>query len=148
MRFVERIYFFKCYFQRRNTVKMKSVPITGVSSDEAIVHAAFQILCDFVEKESPPAFVDQRSFVSSEDQEYNTAWNELKKIYAWWKERSNRRDPLDGVLWPENYDPYSTEAAHVSYRKLLAESELLNQKWYHEDTIMVMKLVSLRKFLH
>src|SRR4051812_47476278 len=48
----ELVYYLKCRFWRKyNVVKVRSLPPTWVDRDRLLLHAAFQILCDVVEKE-------------------------------------------------------------------------------------------------
>ena len=59
--------------------------------DEILLHAAFQLLVDFIEKEQPEKIVDWNT-----NKRHRQAWREIKSLYRWWKEtRPRRRTPLD-----------------------------------------------------
>ena len=59
--------------------------------DEILLHAAFQLLVDFVEKEDPGRIVDWNS-----DESHKHAWKEIRELYKWWKgKRPSRKSPLD-----------------------------------------------------
>ena len=59
--------------------------------DEILLHAAFQLLVDFIEQEKPDKIVDWHA-----DEIHEKAWKEIKSLYSWWKEeRPVRKNPLD-----------------------------------------------------
>jgi hypothetical protein len=59
--------------------------------DEVFLHAAFQLLTDFIEQEKPDKTVDWNG-----DELHRKAWQEIKSLYDWWrKERPARKSPLD-----------------------------------------------------
>jgi hypothetical protein len=59
--------------------------------DEVMLHAAFQLLADFMEQESPDKHIDW-----SHNAVHRRAWKEIRDLYQWWKEkRPARRSPLD-----------------------------------------------------
>jgi hypothetical protein len=71
---------------------------TGAWYDKDIVllHAAFQVLVDFVEQEQPDAICDWQS-----GELYRHVWSEISALYAWWKDqRPARPDPLEDVEHP------------------------------------------------
>ena len=75
---------------------MKRLKITTLDKgwhdkDEVLLHAAFQLLTDFVEKEQPDKIVDWGA-----DELHQRAWEEITGLYKWWTEtRPKRRSPLD-----------------------------------------------------
>ena len=59
--------------------------------DRVLLHAAFQLLVDFVEKERPAEIVDWNA-----DKKHADAWKEIQALYRWWtQKRPARKDPLD-----------------------------------------------------
>src|SRR3990172_13300543 len=75
---------------------MKRINITTLNKkwhdkDEVLLHAAFQLLVDFVEEEHPDKVTDWSS-----DDAHRIAWKEIKRLYRWWKHiRPTRKSPLD-----------------------------------------------------
>ena len=59
--------------------------------DEVLLHAAFQLLTDFIEQEKPDKIVDWNA-----NKLHRKAWKEIKSLYGWWKkERPARKSPLE-----------------------------------------------------
>ena len=59
--------------------------------DYIMLHAVFQLLVDFVEKEKPAKMIDWNW-----DATHRKAWKEIMSLYKWWKkERPARKDPLN-----------------------------------------------------
>lgn len=48
-------------------------------SDIVLLHAAFQLLVNFVEKEKPDKIVDWDA-----DPSHSQAWEEIQNLYHWW----------------------------------------------------------------
>jgi hypothetical protein len=75
---------------------MKFIKITTLNkgwhdTDELLLHAAFQLLVDFIEKERPENMTDW-----SCDQAHHQAWKDIKELFKWWKHtRPNRKSPLE-----------------------------------------------------
>jgi hypothetical protein len=56
-----------------------------------MLHAAFPLLADFVEQESPDNYIDW-----NHNAIHRRAWKEVRDLYRWWKKkRPARRSPLD-----------------------------------------------------
>jgi hypothetical protein len=47
--------------------------------DKVMLHAAFQLLVDFVEQEQPDKYIDW-----SHDRTHRQAWKEIRTLYRWW----------------------------------------------------------------
>lgn len=74
------------------TLKISTLPKGYCDPRELLLHASFQCLVDFIEKENAE-IVDW-----NDNKELRKAWKEIQSLYNWWtKERPNRKDPL--------YDP-------------------------------------------
>jgi hypothetical protein len=70
-------YSFKCrLWHKYNTIRIESLPPTWSDRDEVLLHGAFQVLKDFVEKEDPFELFDA-SWHKSE-------WLEIRNLYTWW----------------------------------------------------------------
>jgi len=125
-------------------------------TDEVLLHAAFQLLVDFVEKERPDKVTDWSS-----DEVHRQAWKEIKRLYRWWKHvRPTRRSPLDdkkmkrpplkrkkviGSKYIELVQP--DRKKYSEYYTALRRHTKLEVKWYEEDQLNLHKLIDVRKFL-
>ena len=67
----------------RKRLKIQTLDSRWHDKDNVMLHAAFQCLVDFIEKEKPDEIVDWEGTGS----EAYTAWNEMNVLYAWWKAR-------------------------------------------------------------
>ncbi len=124
--------------------------------DHVMLHAAFQLLVDFIEKEKPGEIVDWNS-----DPEHKQTWKEIRSLYRWWTQaRPARMSPLDEkdlkkppMCW--NKIPRSKNRQFVDYdRKKYAayDSELkkhwkLEKKWNEDDQRNLHRLIEIRQFL-
>src|ERR1035437_1890844 len=57
--------------------------------DTLLLHASFQILIDFIEKEKPEKHINWNS-----DEMHKNAWKEIKTLYKYWKKD---RDKLQAI---------------------------------------------------
>ena len=124
--------------------------------DEVLLHAAFQLLIDFIEQEKPDEIVDWNV-----DELHRKAWKEIKSLYNWWKkERPARKSPLDdnrlkrpplklekilGSDLCKMVEP--DKKKYASYYRALGEHWKLEQKWEEEDQCNLHRLIDIRKFL-
>ena len=122
-------YWLKCrLWHRYNVVYISTLPPTWQDRDTVLLHAAFQILTDFVDREQPFDWFD---VMASNDREY---WEEVLRLYAWWTvERPAREDPFAG-------DGKLTRA------KLKAAGEAEDRQ-EDEDQEMLIRLIRVRKML-
>lgn len=75
-------YKLKCYiFRPYTTIKPRYLPHTWVDKDNILVHAIFEILSLYLEKEKPDEVVDWEW-----DPEYSQAWKDINELYHWWHE--------------------------------------------------------------
>jgi hypothetical protein len=140
---------------------MKRINIATLSrkwhdTDEVLLHAAFQLIVDFVEKERPDKVTDWSS-----DEAHRQAWKEIKRLYRWWKHiRPTRRSPLDdkkikrpplkrkivsGSKYIELVQP--DRKKYAEYYTALRRHTKLEVKWYEEDQLNLHKLIDVRRFL-
>ena len=128
--------------------------------DDVLLHAAFQLLTDFMELERPDQIVDYDHNEQSRQQ-----WSELQALYHWWTvTRPQRQDPIlnphlktptlvrqpvyaaDGSILYYQRTPYHAED-YPEYRQALALSAQLAQEWFEEDQQHLHRLVDIRPHL-
>ncbi len=124
--------------------------------DEVMLHAAFQLLVDFVEQEQPDKHIDW-----SHDNDYQQAWKEIRALYRWWtKTRPSRRSPLDNkkiAKPPLRFENIAgttlsrlvmpDKKKYAAYHRALKQHTRLEQKWREEDQRNLHRLVENREFL-
>ncbi|MFT5368682.1 MAG: hypothetical protein ACI8V2_003649 [Candidatus Latescibacterota bacterium] len=124
--------------------------------DEVLLHAAFQILVDFVEREKPGKVIDWNS-----DKNHKKAWREIRALYKWWKKkRPARKDPLynkklkvpplkfkkiSGTDLSEMVRP--DKKRYSKYYKALKDSTTLEKQWHEEDQLHLHRLIDIRPYL-
>ena len=140
---------------------MKYIKITTLNkgwhdTDELLLHAAFQLLVDFIEKEHPDKMTDW-----SFDQTHRQAWKDIIKLYKWWKhKRPNRKNPIEDknirrppfvtrkVLSKQYCEIVPPDRKKYSdYYRALKKQIKLEDNWYREDELMLHKLIEVRKYL-
>jgi hypothetical protein len=124
--------------------------------DKLLLHAAFQLLIDFIEQEKPDKIVDWNV-----DKSYRKAWQEIKSLYDWWKrERPARKSPLhdkrlrlpplklEKIPGSELYKMAEPDKnKYANYYRALRRHWKLEQKWEEEDQCNLHRLIDVRKFL-
>ena len=127
--------------------------------DDILLHAAFQILVDFMEKEKPLETIDY-----GHDDEHRHVWKELSSLYAWWTEkRPNRVDPIDDKKIkrpPTFFKSQPTKGGGIShmyfrdldpkykpYWRAVDRSVELEKKWAEEDQKNLERLIAIRSHL-
>ncbi len=137
-------------------LKIKTLEKGWHDKDEVLLHAAFQILTDFIEQETPEEIVDWNS-----DELHKKAWKEIKSLYKWWKEiRPSRTSPLDeknliappfkfkkipGSDLSEMVEP--DKKKYAGYYRALEKHRKLETKWNEEDQRNLHRLIEIRGFL-
>jgi len=124
--------------------------------DEVLIHAAFQLLVDFVEKEKAGEVIDW-----TWNNDVKQAWYEIHSLYKWWKEiRPARKDPLmdEHIESP----PFEFEKIpdskyvrlvdwdredHKDFADACEESVRLEKEWNEEDSDNLHRLVNIRSYL-
>jgi len=124
--------------------------------DEILLHAAFQLLVDFIEREQPAKRIDW-----SVDARHRKAWKDILSLYRWWKrERPVRKSVLDrkNVNWPV----YRTEKVpgkdlrrwvapdrkkYAAYYRLSKLSWRQEAEWAAEDQKNLHRLIDIREYL-
>jgi hypothetical protein len=137
-------------------LKIHTLGKSWCDKDEILLHAAFQLLIDFIEQEKPDEIVDWNS-----DELHRKVWKEIKLLYHWWKkERPTRKSPLDDNRL--KHPPLKLEKVpgsdlcmmvepdkkkYASYYRALRKHRRLEQKWEEEDQRNLHRLIDIRKFL-
>ncbi len=137
-------------------LKIHSLQKGWCDKDHVMLHAAFQLLVDFVEKERPEEIVDWNS-----SPEHKRAWRQIRSLYKWWSQtRPARKDPLAAkglkcppMRWKKlpgsdcrqlaDYD----ETKYPEFEKALRQHRRLEKQWEEEDQRNLHCLVEVRGFL-
>ncbi len=136
-------------------LKIETLDKGWCDRDQVLLHAAFQILVDFIEKEDP-----ERINWNS-DALHRRGWREIKSLHRWWKEtRPNRKSPLDDERLPSppmkwKKVPHSDlselvkpdKKKYAKYYEALDRHNKLEQKWLKEDQRNLHRLIEIRSFL-
>lgn len=136
-------------------LKLRGLSDHWIDKDHLILHAAFQLLRDFVERERPER-IDW-----NHDPRSGKAWREIRSLYRWWmKIRPNRREPLDAKglkkprmrFAPVPGKPYSRlvpydKQKYRPYLRALSRQTALEQQWLNEDQRNLHRLIEVRPFL-
>jgi len=141
----------RCWLRPYNVVRIKTLPRGWTDRTEILLHASFQVLVDFVEKEE------------SIDQSSDPDTTEATFLYNWWTvERPRRLDISESVpLFVEtstfvkcidgNRVMYTMEDVGGSEadaaRELMAESLRHDDEWSAEDDAMLKRLIDIRGYL-
>ena len=120
-----------------------------------MLHAAFQILVDFVELEEPGKIVDWNS-----DDAHKEAWHEICDLYGWWtKKRPNRKYPTEDKrlkIPPFEFEdiPGSDckrmiepdKKKYAAYYKALEKQGQLEIEYHEEDQKNLHRLIEVRPY--
>lgn len=137
-------------------LKIQTLDNNYYDRDSILLHAAFQILVDFIEKEQPDKIVDWNY-----DRTHKHVWREMRSLYKWWEEiRPSRRSPLYDeklVHPPHEFKKISgstdiemimpDEEEYASYYQALKEDIKLERKWHKEDQRNLHRLIEIRAYL-
>lgn len=137
-------------------LKIQSLDKGWRDKDVVMLHAAFQLLVDFVDQEKPDQIVDWNA-----DRLHREAWREIRSLYRWWtRTRPARRDPLDArglkrppMRWEKvkgtdckrllSYDVKK----YPEYERAVRKHAQLVKRWEAEDQRNFHRLVDIRGFL-
>ncbi|MDD5559036.1 hypothetical protein [Candidatus Methylomirabilis sp.] len=142
--------------RRTQVLKIHSLDHRWHDKDEVLLHAAFQVLADFIEKEQPDRYIDW-----SANALHKHAWREIKHLYKWWREkRPARRSPFDDkqlIIPSLRFKKIPDSELHqmvepdrkryAAYYRALRQEARLEQKWYEEDQRNLHRLIEVRGFL-
>jgi len=149
-----------------NVVKIKTLTHSWHDRDEVILHANFQILVDFIEKEKPFEVT-----VWDENQDDANKAQTLKNLYHWWtvirpnrvdsydikemKETENKEDfDLDTMFEVNGTDEDGDPASYLwknndtDERKAARKiADKVEEGYESEDTQMLHMLIDIRKYM-
>ena len=135
------------------TLKIKTLDRGWHDKDELMLHAIMQLVVDFIEKERPDEYIDWDS-----DEGHRNAWNTLTDVYDWWTVRRNQRhNPVDDLEFRDDWitfgEPDENGNVPATLNNTPEETEIilagarLESEWYHEDTEMMQRIVSVREYM-
>lgn len=136
-------------------IKIQTLEKGWCDKDYVLLHAAFQLLVDYVEQEKP------QNVDWTWNPEPRHAWAEIRSLYRWWKKtRPKRKDPLmrrglkrppwrlkkipgSELLQRVDYD----KKKYAAYEAASKESCRLDEEWHKEDQRNLHRLIEIRPFL-
>ena len=137
-------------------LKIETLDKGWCDRDYILLHAAFQVLVDFIEKEKPDRIIDWGA-----NDEHRNAWREMRELFRWWKRvRPERKSPLDdkrlkvppmkfkeipGSEYQELIEP--DKRKYVKYYQAMKKHAELEQKWDEEDQRNLHRLINVRQFM-
>lgn len=149
-------------FNRFNKIEMPTLEPGYYDSDTRMLHGAFNLLTDFVEKEKPFERIDW-----DYDEAHRHAAKEIKELYDWWKcSYLKRRSLLDDI--PPNHQPHlfefckeepngdlsygqaerqASEKAYPIYHEAFSLQMKQEAMWDKEETENLIRLVKIRGYL-
>jgi len=145
---------FKTYFHPYNVVHIKTLPRQWSDRDTIMLHAMFQILIDYVEKEEPFELINWES-----DSEHSASAKDIKYLYDWWK-KNHDYDPWNDPVLVKEYD--ELEAKYGEFASIKEDGEVIfneafreNSKKFHQREIEwereveenLIKLIKIRGYL-
>ena len=136
-------------------LRIQSLDNGWFDMDHLLLHAAFQLLVDFMEKE------DVKRIDWNADKSTKKAWAEAKSLYHWWTNiYPKRKSPLDDkklgrfpikyrcvknmsareIVWPD-------KKKYAKHYKAIETDIHLKKQWYLEDNKNLHRLINIRKYL-
>ena len=153
-------YYLRCLlFKRYNIVKIKTLPPTYSDPGEVLLHVAFQVLCNYIEKEDPFEWFD----VSQNPEK----WDKIRNLYNWWKIERPARKEIGLPPELEDHEPFNeipycgdvpcdekdadcfeivpkTDIESLKYFDYLDEWTKQEKEWEKEDAEKLIELCSIR----
>lgn len=143
-------------------LKIASLEKGWHDKDKLLLHACFQLLVDYVEKEKGlSGHIDWNW-----DEPHSHAAREMRSLYRWWtKARPNRKDPcrdlskkdcpsMEEMFVPVKRDNCSCRRMvtdfskkYPKYEAALKKSAKLEEKWETEDQQNLHRLIDIRTYL-
>ncbi len=116
-------------------------------SDTRILYGNFQILVEFVEDEEAGERIDWNS-----DSEHKRIWAEIEELYNWWITDRPARDNSypkeeDYGLKRDTFMDIEDSPERRRYLKAIDEKNRVEEEWVTEDTEMLIRLITIRKWL-
>ncbi len=151
-----------------NILKLRYIKSGWIDKDEVLIHAMFEVLCNFLEDEP----VEKISWKA--DSKHKNAWNEMQTLYKWWVKRQNREED-NPILQPniiapgmkftpsdkKIYNPITKKEENTSIMDFVYKSDKDKKKcnkacddctkWekkcYDEDNKMMNRLIKIRGYI-
>lgn len=138
------------------TLKINTLDKGWHDQDEMLLHAAFQVLVNFMEKESPDKIVDWNA-----NDLHKQAWKEIRSLYRWWTEtRPAHKSPFDEkkikippfklkkIPGTDRYEMIKPDREkYAEFYRSVAKEQKLEKKWHEEDQRNLHRLIEIRGFL-
>lgn len=119
----DRIYWWKCRLWRKyNHVRIRTLSPTWHDRDLVLIHAMFQILSDFMEKEKPAEVTDW-----NDGEEKIHAWKEIQELNNWWHNVYLKFDVWNEAPIRDEFRP------KISYTPIGKGFSTMDQKWDSEE---------------
>lgn len=128
-------------------IKINSLPKGWCDKGPLMLHACFQLLVDYVEKEECFEVVDWTC-----TSKHKQMGKELQRLYFWWKEeRPNRKtfvSQLKAKQTTKNIlSPLNTRERYPEWHEAMEKDWVLSKKWDKEDTDNLLSLIKIRDFM-
>jgi len=128
---------------------MKTLKPGYYDCDFRMLHACFQLLVDFVEKERPFELIDW-----DHDERHRHAQAEIKELYHWWKVVYPARRSLLSQMHDDETPPTisfgdggASDWRYPNYRNAIMLLGAQEEFWQKEETCMLVRLMKIRSFL-
>ena len=109
--------------------------------DEVLLHANFQILRDFMEKE------DVKNIDWNWCRESKRAWREINRLYTWYTQERPQRVDIWHVFYKKFKDEdWNTLPSPLKGCVAIRQGEM-EKEWYKEDTQNLIALMKIREYL-
>lgn len=149
-------------FKRFNKIEISSLEPGYYDVDYRLLHASFQLLKDFVEKEKPFEIINWDG-----DSEHSHAASEIRTLYHWWTveyparktcteqlkddERPNGLEnwsrTSDGNLCYGAKERALDDMIYPKYHAALELDHEIKARWEHEEEENLIRLAKIRRYL-
>ncbi len=125
--------------------------------DKRMLHGCFELLNEFIEKDSGFKYIDWNS-----SEETEQVYKEMMSLYEWWNVTRKFRDRYDPTNWVKEptmgFERIDTKSSKVIWEGL-SDSEMkewdraikksmeLHAKWNQEDEDNLVRLIKIRPYL-
>ena len=143
---------------RKRRLKIPTLTSQWCDMDEVLLHACFQVLVDFVEKELSQDIIDW-----DYDDQHREIRKEMQELYDWWKTRDKVRDEahdklfegIDEPSFDELFIPtetkdllkYEMSKHYEAYGEALKEYGDMLDRQEKEDDDNLIRLMKIRRNL-
>lgn len=157
-------YHLKCkYFTKHHYIKIDVERFMGLTykndsalefyhwydTDTKMLFGVFQLLVDFVEKEEAGERIDW-----SQTPQHQKVWDEIQELYTWWTEirpkqwRENETPSMEDYgTSMRDFDDRAKSTAYKAWSKACDEKHKKEEELLNEDTEMLIRLITIRRWL-